>query len=414
MTVNTKHNPDKHHRRTIRLCGYDYSCDGLYFITVCSQGRACLFGEIVDGEMILNPAGRMVEKCWLAIPNRYRNVILHEYVVMPNRTATLRNTSLRTLPVGRTIIFITHQYLKERTGMGKDKILVAGATGYLGKYITRELLSEGFKTKIIVRNPNKIEFGDDNLIIEKAEVTRPETLKDICKDVRVVISTVGITRQKDGLTYMDVDYGANANLIDEAKKSGVEKFIYVSVLNGEKLRHLKICEAKEKLGDYLKSSGLDYCIVRPSGFFSDMGDFLKMAEGGRVYLFGDGKFKINPIHGEDLAKAVVETIHNGKTEIDIGGCRVFSHNDIAELALNAYSKPVKIVHLPDWIRKFILWFLRTFTNPKFYGPLEFFMTAMAMDMQATPYGKHKLEDYFKNQVNNARKPPRSENECMNK
>ena len=75
MTVNTKHSPDKHHRRTIRLCGYDYSCDGLYFITVCSQGRACLFGEIVDGEMILNPAGRMVEKCWLAIPNRYRNVI---------------------------------------------------------------------------------------------------------------------------------------------------------------------------------------------------------------------------------------------------------------------------------------------------------------------------------------------------
>ena len=139
-----------------------------------------------------------------------------------------------------------------------------------------------------------------------------------------------------------------------------------------------------------------------------------MAEGGRVYLFGDGKFKINPIHGEDLAKAVVETIHSGKKEIDIGGCRVFSHNDIAELALNAYSKPVKIVHLPDWIRKFILWFLRKFTNPKFYGPLEFFMTAMAMDMQATPYGKHKLEDYFKNQVNNARKPPRSENECMNK
>jgi hypothetical protein len=84
MTVNTKHNPDKHHRRSIRLCGYDYSCDGLYFITVCGQGRACLFGEIVDGEMILNPAGRMVEKCWLAIPNRYRNVILHEYVVMPN------------------------------------------------------------------------------------------------------------------------------------------------------------------------------------------------------------------------------------------------------------------------------------------------------------------------------------------
>ena len=84
MNTKTRYNPDKHHRRTIRLCGYDYTQEGLYFVTVCCQNKACLFGEIVDGEMILNPAGRMVEKCWLAIPNRYRNVILHEYVVMPN------------------------------------------------------------------------------------------------------------------------------------------------------------------------------------------------------------------------------------------------------------------------------------------------------------------------------------------
>ena len=56
----------------------------------------------------------------------------------------------------------------------------------------------------------------------------------------MVISTVGIIRQKDGLTYMDVDYQANANLIDAAKQNGVEKFIYVSALNGDQLRHLKI------------------------------------------------------------------------------------------------------------------------------------------------------------------------------
>ena len=296
----------------------------------------------------------------------------------------------------------------------RTRVLLAGATGYLGRFVLNELQRRNYSTRVIVRTPSRLGTVTPNVDVRVGEVTQADTLKGVCEDIDVVISTVGITRQKDGMTYMDVDYKANANLIDEAKKSGVERFIYVSVLNGEKLKHLKICEAKEKLGDYLKSSGLDYCIVRPSGFFSDMGDFLKMAEGGRVYLFGDGKFKINPIHGEDLAKAVVETIHNDKKEIDIGGCRVFSHNEIAELALKACSKPVKIVHLPDWIRKFILWFLRKFTNPKFYGPLEFFMTAMAMDMQATPYGKHKLEDYFKNQVNNARKPPRSENECMNK
>ena len=282
----------------------------------------------------------------------------------------------------------------------KNKILLAGATGYLGKFVTQELLERNYRTKIVVRNKEKIKINAPNLEIIEAQVTKPETLKDICKDVDVVISTIGITRQKDGLTYMDVDYQANANLIDEAKKNGVKKFIYISVLNGEKLRHLKICEAKERLGDYLKSSGLDYCIVRPNGFFSDMADFLKMAKGGKVYLFGNGELKLNPIHGKDLAKEVVNLINQDKTEINIGGPDLLSQNEIAELALKAYGKAIKIIHLPDWIGKFTLWGVRTFTGSKTYGPIEFFMTTMVMDMTAPKYGNHKLEDFFNNEVKN--------------
>lgn len=282
--------------------------------------------------------------------------------------------------------------------MTKSKILLAGATGYLGRFITQELIDRDYETKIVVRNKNKLKLSASNLEIIEAEVTKPEMLKDICKDVNVVISTIGITRQKDGLTYMDVDYQANANLIDEAKKNGVKKFIYVSVLNGEKLRHLKMCEAKEKLGDYLKSSGLDYCIIRPNGFFSDMSDFLKMAKSGKVYLFGDGKLKLNPIHGKDLAKVVVDTINQDKKEINIGGPDMLSQNEIAELALKAYEKPIKIIHLPDWIRKLVLWSVRTFTSSKTYGSIEFFMTTMVMDMQSPLFGKEKLEDFFKDEI----------------
>nr|WP_321412994.1 SDR family oxidoreductase [uncultured Allomuricauda sp.] len=278
--------------------------------------------------------------------------------------------------------------------MTKEKVLLAGATGYLGQFITQELIESGYETKIIVRNKGKVKLNAPNLEIVEAQVTQPDSLKGICNNVDIVISTVGITRQKDGLTYMDVDYQANANLIDEAKKSGVKKFIYISVLNGEKLRNLKICAAKEKLGDYLKSSGLDYCIIRPNGFFSDMSDFLKMAKGGQVYLFGDGKLKLNPIHGKDLAKAVVNAIKQKKKEFDIGGPDLLSQNEIAALALKAYGKKIKIVHLPDWIRKFALWSVRTFTSSKTYGPIEFFMTTMVMDMTAPLFGEKKLEDFF--------------------
>lgn len=78
------YNPQKHHRRSIRLQGYDYSQEGLYFITICCQNRAYLFGKIVDGKMILNDAGLQAETCWQDIPNHFPNAILHEYIIMPN------------------------------------------------------------------------------------------------------------------------------------------------------------------------------------------------------------------------------------------------------------------------------------------------------------------------------------------
>lgn len=78
------YNPKIHHRRSIRLKGYDYSQAGLYFITICLQNRACLLGEIVDGEMQLNDAGKMIENEWLKLPERFPNIQLHEYMVMPN------------------------------------------------------------------------------------------------------------------------------------------------------------------------------------------------------------------------------------------------------------------------------------------------------------------------------------------
>ena len=128
-------NLNYYHRRSIRLKGYDYSQEGLYFITICVQNKECLFGDItvvaypcvgpfgdggrpdIDGEnghndillnddislngqndislyggqpqghaptMRLNDAGKMIEKQWLALPDRFPNVQLHEFVVMPN------------------------------------------------------------------------------------------------------------------------------------------------------------------------------------------------------------------------------------------------------------------------------------------------------------------------------------------
>jgi len=100
-----------------------------------------------------------------------------------------------------------------------------------------------------------------------------------------------------------------------------------------------------------------------------------------------------------LAKVIIDIINQDIKEINVGGPDLFTQNELAKLALKAHGKPIKIIHVPDWIRKLVLWTVRTFTNQKTYGPIEFFLTIMAMDMQAPQYGKYKLENYFSDQVN---------------
>ena len=279
------------------------------------------------------------------------------------------------------------------------KIIIAGATGYLGGHLVTELENQQIPFQAIARNAGRL-WGQGlrpGQIIT-AEVTDPATLTGQLKGADILISTVGITRQQDGLTYMDVDYNANVNLLNEAKRAGVKKFVYVSVINGERMRNLKIMEAKERFVDELKASGMDYLIVRPNGFFSDMSDFLDMAQKGKVYLFGSGEYQLNPIHGADLAKAIIESMDTSQDELIVGGPDILTQNEIAEMALKTWKQPMKIIHLPDWIRRLLIRAMRIFTSSKTYGPIEFFLTMMAQDNIAPRYGVHRLKSHFIGEV----------------
>jgi len=275
------------------------------------------------------------------------------------------------------------------------KILLAGSTGYLGNHIAKALQQRSWFFRSIGRSPERLQQnGIKANEVLQAELTDRDSLRECCKGIDVVISTVGITRQKDGLTYIEVDYQANMNLLKEAIKSGVKKFIYVSALNADKLRDLKICDAKEMFVEKLQNSGIEYCIVRPNGFFSDMSEFLTMAKRGRIYLFGKGELRVNPIHGEDLAWVCLDAIESSDKEIEIGGPETLTHNEIASIAFDVVGNEPKISHIPEWVRVTILKLVRLLTGSKFYGPVEFFMTVMAMDMLAPEYGKHTLKEYF--------------------
>jgi putative transposase len=78
-----KYHPDKHHRRSIRLNGYDYSQNGAYFVTICTNNHEKIFGNVNNGKMELNEYGKIVDQYWIEIPKHYPNVILDEYIIMP-------------------------------------------------------------------------------------------------------------------------------------------------------------------------------------------------------------------------------------------------------------------------------------------------------------------------------------------
>lgn len=275
------------------------------------------------------------------------------------------------------------------------KVLLAGATGYLGRYLIKALNTQGHQVRALARTPERLDDLKDYINeFFKAEITQPDTLKGICHDTDVVISSIGITRQKDGLMYMDVDYQANKNLLEEAMNSGVKKFIYVSVLNGHLFRNLKMIEAKERFTDELISSGIDYTIIRPNGFFSDITEVLNMARQGKVYLIGDGQYRSNPIHGQDLADFIVSKMDSEETELKVGGPEIFTQDEIAGMAFQALGKKEKITHIPIWIRDITLKLMRLFTGQKTYGPIEFFMTVMTHEMIAPKVGSKYLMEFF--------------------
>jgi len=275
------------------------------------------------------------------------------------------------------------------------RVLVAGATGYLGGFVAREFKARGYFVRALARSAKKTdllwEFTDE---IVEAEVTLPETLAHVCEAIDFVFSSIGITRQKDGLTFRDVDYQGNKNLLEAALRAGVRKFVYVSAFNGPNLRNLDIVAAHEDFVDELEASGIDYSVLRPTGYFSDMGEIFEMARKGRVWLIGSGENSVNPIHGADLAVVCADAMESDATEINIGGPQTLTWSEVAALAFEILDKPARVSRVPGWLMWSMVRLVRLFNRHQ--GELLAFFTTMATkDVVAPATGTHTLEAHFR-------------------
>jgi len=281
-----------------------------------------------------------------------------------------------------------------------QRVLVAGATGYLGRFVVQEFKKRGYWIRALARNPQKLEktgpflepaVKDQIDEVSIGEVTKPETLRELCDGIDIIFSSIGITRQRDKVSFMEVDFQGNKNLLELAIKAAVKKFIFVSVFKADIIENL--ATAREMFVADLRKSGLDYAVIRPTGYFSDMSENLKMANSGRVYLIGDGQHKINPIHGADLAKVCVDAVESRQHEIPVGGPETYSHEGIAELAFSILGKTSKITRIPVWLVNPAVKMMRPFSK-HYYKLAAFFTAVMQNDFDAPKAGTHSLKEYY--------------------
>lgn len=286
-----------------------------------------------------------------------------------------------------------------------ERVLVAGATGYLGKFVVQAFKRRGHWVRVLTRDKERLRLpgpftapgiGEDEVDeVFVGELTDPKTLAGLMDGIDIVFSCVGISRQRDRLTFEQVDYQCNHTLIDMALGSGVEKFVYVALQGAEKpaLADLAITVAHEKVVEELKSSSLDHRIVRPCGYFSDMGALLKMAKRGRVFLVGDGSNEMSPIHGRDLALVCVETTEGDDREVEAGGPEVMTQREAALTAFDVLQKRPKITVIPMWAARGLARGVRLLS--KQFGDLaEFIVVAGEVDGVGPPRGTTTLRSYF--------------------
>ena len=278
--------------------------------------------------------------------------------------------------------------------------MLFGSTGNVGKQIAKETLHRGFLLTAVVRNSQKakdISTITTNVLI--ADATKSDELIGICNGFDIVISALGKSvspNDTSKTSFYDVDFAANASILNEAIASGVKKFVYVSALHSERYTNLEYFKVHHEFSEKLIQSGLDYSIIKPPSIFSAYLDVVEMARKGRLANLGKGDKRTNPIYEGDLAAVCVNSINSPKSEIEVGGREVLTRKQINEIIQQHVNPSKKIPTIPVWVMRAILPLIRL-TNRNMFDKFAFFVDVMQHDIIAPQVGQLTLKEYLKRQ-----------------
>jgi uncharacterized protein YbjT (DUF2867 family) len=276
--------------------------------------------------------------------------------------------------------------------------LVTGATGGLGRRIVGLLRQRDLPVRAFVRLTSRYgELEQRGAEVFIGDLLEERDIQKACKGVQYVISTHGSNEFNRGKPEA-IDYRANIDLIDAAKEAGVQHFVFVSVLGADRgYEDAPVFKAKWAVEQYLIASGLNYTILRPSGFASNLVSLAERFQQTGIYLLiGDPKIRTSIVSTDDLARIAVESaiVEGSRNQVlAVGGPEALMREEIPQLFGRIFNREPLVINPPlgalDGVRALV-----GLVNPETQKALGTLRSLLANEFYCTPTEVQRLEDLF--------------------
>jgi uncharacterized protein YbjT (DUF2867 family) len=229
-------------------------------------------------------------------------------------------------------------------------LLIVGATGTLGRQIARRALDEGYQVRCLVRSQKRAAFLKEwGAELISGNICYADTLPAALEGVTAVIDA-STARASDAMSIKAIDWEGRVNLIQAVKKAGIDRYIFLSILDAEKFPNVPLMKIKACTEAYLKEVDLNYTILRPCGFMQGLiGQYaIPVLEGQSVWVMGDTA-PTAYMDTIDIAKFVVAALKapgSEKKTLPIVGSRAWGAYEIIDLCERLSGKTAKTTAVP--------------------------------------------------------------------
>jgi uncharacterized protein YbjT (DUF2867 family) len=276
--------------------------------------------------------------------------------------------------------------------------LVTGATGDLGRKIVGLLRQRAMPVRAFVRLTSRYgELEQRGAEVFIGDLQQERDIQKACQGVQCVISAHGSNELNQGKPEA-IDYRANIDLIDAAKAAGVQHFVFVSVMGADRgYEDAPVFKAKWAVEQYLRASGLNYTILRPSGFASDLVPAAERFQQTGIYLLiGDPKIRTSIVSTDDLARMAIDSVNvegARNQALSVGGPEAFAREEIPKLFGRIFNREPLIINPPlgalDGVRALV-----GLVNPEAQKGLGTLRSLLANEFFCTPTEIQHLETLF--------------------